>query len=77
MRLSSWVKNNVSLLEALKLKYEADVAVCQANLSVYLTSAVGVAEHPRTTDSVDELITQLVEAKEKLQEVCVQLENTS
>ena len=77
MRLSSWVKNNVSLLEALKLKYEADVAVCQANLSVYLTSTVGVAEHPRTTDSVDELITQLVGAKEKLQEVCVQLENTS
>lgn len=73
MRLSLWVKNNVFLLEALKLKYEADIAVCEANLKVYLNNTVGVAEHPNVSESMDEIITRLTEAKEKLQEVSLQI----
>ena len=54
-------------VEALKRKYEADIAVAKAELEVYFESSVGVAEHPHIIESMDKLITELANAKEKLE----------
>ena len=53
-------------VEALKRKYEADIAIAKAELEVYFESSVGVAEHPHIIESMDKLITELANAEEKL-----------
>ena len=53
-------------LYALQQKYEAEVLMAKANLSTYLHHAVGVAEHPNTVESMDEIVCKLAEAEDKL-----------
>ena len=52
--------------DALKRKYEADIAIAKAELEVYFESSVGVAEHPHIIESMDLLVTELANAEEKL-----------
>tara|TARA_R100000458_G_scaffold57401_1_gene63551 strand:+ start:253 stop:456 length:204 start_codon:yes stop_codon:yes gene_type:complete len=56
-------------LKALKLNYEATIAVAEVNLNNYKQNAVGVAEHPDIISSMDSLIGEIAEAREKLQVV--------
>ena len=51
---------------ALKKKYEAEMAIAKAELNTYFESSVGVAEHPHIIESMDILMTQLANAEEKL-----------
>ena len=51
---------------ALKKKYEAEIAVAKTELDTYFESSVGVAEHPHIIESMDLLMTQLANAEEKL-----------
>ena len=53
-------------LYALQQKYEAEVFMARANFSTYLHHAVGVAEHPNTVESMDEIVCKLAEAEDKL-----------
>ena len=53
-------------VDALKKKYEADIAVAKTELDTYFESSVGVAEHPHIIESMDVLMTQLATAEEKL-----------
>ena len=52
--------------DALKRKYEADIAIAKAELDTYFESSVGVAEHPHIIESMDKLMTELANAQEKL-----------
>ena len=52
-------------LEALVIRYEADIANARANLQTYFRNGVGVAEHPDIMDSLDKVMEQLVNAQEK------------
>ena len=52
-------------LEALVIRYEADIANARANLQTYFRNGVGVAEHPDIMKSLDEVMEQLVNAQEK------------
>ena len=54
-------------VDALRRKYEADIAIAKTELEVYFESSVGVAEHPHIIESMDKLITELANAKEKLE----------
>jgi hypothetical protein len=56
-------------LKALKLNYEATIAVAVVNLNNYKQNAVGVAEHPDIISSMDSLIGEIAEAREKLEVV--------
>ena len=56
-------------LKALKLTYEAQVASAIINLDNYKQNSVGVAEHPDIISSMDSLIGELAEAREKLEVV--------
>ena len=51
---------------ALKKKYEAEIAVAKTELDTYFECSVGVAEHPHIIESMDLLMTQLATAEEKL-----------
>jgi len=56
-----------SKFEALKRKYEAEIAIAKAELENYFESSVGVGDHPHLIESMDLLITQLATAEEKLE----------
>tara|TARA_R100000306_G_C4296072_1_gene102665 strand:- start:361 stop:573 length:213 start_codon:yes stop_codon:yes gene_type:complete len=51
---------------ALKKKYESEMAIAKAELNTYFESSVGVAEHPHIIESMDLLVTQFANAEEKL-----------
>ena len=55
------------IIEALRKKYEADVAHAKANIEVYLKHPVGIGEHPDLVASVDEQIDNMAPAEDKLE----------
>lgn len=57
------------LLRALEKKYEGDIAVHTANISVYQENPAGIGEHPDIVAAVDELVGQLADTQDKLKAV--------
>ena len=55
------------IIEALRKKYEADVAHAKANIEVYLKHPVGIGEHPDLVAAVDEQIDNMAHAEDKLE----------
>lgn len=68
-------KNNMKpfiaekLKDALVKKYEAEIADAEARLYVYFTNSVGIGEHPQHVEEMDNLITQLTDANDKLETI--------
>ena len=54
------------MLEALKKRYEAQVAEGIAIVNVYLKHPVGIGEHPQHLDEVNKLLQVIVDAEEKI-----------
>ena len=54
------------MLEALKKRYEAQIAESEATLDIYLDHSVGIGEHPQHLDEMDKLFEKIATAKEKL-----------
>jgi len=52
-------------LNALKKRYEAQIAESLATLNIYLTNSVGIGEHPQHLDEMDKLLQVIVDAEEK------------
>jgi hypothetical protein len=57
------------LKDALVKKYESEIADAEARLYVYFTNPVGIGEHPQHTEEMDNLVTQLTDAKDKLETI--------
>mgnify|MGYP001580546543 FL=1 len=55
------------IIDALRKKYEADIAHAQANIEVYLQHPVGIGEHPDLVGAVDEQIDNMAHAEDKLE----------
>ena len=53
-------------LNALRLKYEAEIEVAKANVRVYLDNPVGIGEHPDLGAAVDSQLEVMANAKDKL-----------
>ena len=53
-------------LNALKKRYEAQIAESLATLSIYLTNSVGIGEHPQHLNEIDKLLQVMVDAEEKI-----------
>ena len=53
-------------LNALKKRYEAQIAESLATLNIYLTNSVGIGEHPQHLDEMDKLLQVMVDAEEKI-----------
>ena len=55
-----------TLLNALRKKYEGDIAVAKANIEVYRKNPVGIGEHSNLVEAVDSEVEKLAEAIDKL-----------
>ena len=55
------------LIDALKIKYEAQMAEAYANIQVYLNNPAGIGEHPDIIAAVDTQVEIYANAKEKLE----------
>jgi hypothetical protein len=55
-----------AILDALRARYEADIAEADATANIYLESSVGIGEHPQHIEEVNKQIEKIANAKEKL-----------
>ena len=56
----------MEMLEALKKRYEAQIAEAKVTLDIYLSNSVGIGEHPQHLDEIDKLLGNIAEAEDKL-----------
>ena len=54
------------MLEALKKRYEAQIAEAVATIGIYLDHSVGIGEHPQHIEELDKLVGKIAEAEDKL-----------
>ena len=55
-----------AILEALRARYEAEIAEADATANIYLDNSVGIGEHPQHIEEVNKQIDKIAQAKEKL-----------
>ena len=55
------------IITALHAKYEADIAIADATVNIYLDNPVGIGEHPQHLEEIDKLIEKIANAQEKLE----------
>ena len=55
-----------AILNALRTRYEAEIAEADATVNIYLSNSVGIGEHPQHIDEINKLIDKIAQAKEKL-----------
>ena len=60
-------KISEKMYEALSLKYRSEMAEAEATLLVYLTSPVGIGEHPQHLEEMDKLVEKFANAQDKLE----------
>ena len=55
-----------ALLDALQIRYEAEIAEADATINIYLTNSVGIGEHPQFIDEIDKQVQRIADAQEKI-----------
>ena len=55
------------MIDALRKKYEAEIADAYASALVYFNSSVGIGEHPQFIDELDKLVNKISSAEENIQ----------
>ena len=55
------------IITALHAKYDADIAIADATVNIYLDNPVGIGEHPQHLEEIDKLLGKIAEAKDKKQ----------
>ena len=54
------------ILQALRKRYEADIATALANIEVYNTNPTGIGDHADIVSAVDAEVAKLADAADKL-----------
>ena len=54
------------MLEALRKRFEGEIASARMNVEVYLENPVGIGEHPDIVEAIEQELAKLAEADEKL-----------
>lgn len=65
---------NEHLIKALIKKLEGEIAVAEANVSVYLNNPAGIGEHSDIVESIENEIGKMAEAQDKI-EACQRVLN--
>ena len=52
----------MSLLNALKRRYEADIACAKANIQIYIDHPTAIGDHPDLVSAMDSEVAKLCEA---------------
>jgi hypothetical protein len=55
-----------AILDALRAKYEAEIAEADATANIYLENSVGIGEHPQHINEINKQVEKIANAKEKL-----------
>ena len=55
-----------AILEALRARYEAEIAEADATANIFLDNSVGIGEHPQHIEEIDKQLQKLSDAQEKL-----------
>ena len=55
-----------AILNALRARYEAEIAEADATVNIYLSNSVGIGEHPQHIDEIDKQLQKIADAEEKL-----------
>ena len=55
-----------AILNALRARYEAEIAEADATANIYLENSVGIGEHPQHIEEVNKQIEKIANAKEKI-----------
>lgn len=55
------------LIKALGKRLEGEIAVAEANVTVYIENSVGIGEHPDVVEAIETQIEKIASADEKLQ----------
>ena len=55
-----------AILNALRAKYEAEIAEADATANIYLENSVGIGEHPQHIEEINKQVEKIANAKEKL-----------
>ena len=61
--------SKVGIVNALRARYEADIAEADATINIYLENSVGIGEHPQHVQEVDKLLGKIGHAKKKLEQL--------
>jgi len=56
-----------AILEALRARYDAEIAEADATANIFLDNSVGIGEHPQHIEEVNKQIEKIANAKEKLE----------
>ena len=54
------------MMDALRLHYKAQIEKAKANIQVYLSSPVGIGEHPDLVSAIDSQIEIIANAEDRL-----------
>ena len=55
-----------AILDALRARYEAEIAEADATAGIYLDNSVGIGKHPQHIEEVNKQVEKIAAAKEKL-----------
>jgi len=58
---------NAHLINALIKKLEGEIAIAEANVSVYLNNPAGIGEHSDIVESIEKEIGKMAEAQDKIE----------
>jgi hypothetical protein len=58
--------SRIGMINALRARYEADIAEADATINIYLNNPVAIGEHPQHLEEVDKLLAKMADAKDKL-----------
>ena len=56
-----------AILDALRARYEAEIAEAEVTANIYLENSVGIGEHPQHIEEVNKQVDKIANAKEKLE----------
>ena len=77
------IQLNPRLLNALHQRLAGEIATARANIDIYMTSPVGIGEHPDIIGSIEALFGIIAEAQDKIdaikkyeQDICIENEKT-
>ena len=55
------------MINALRARYEADIAEADTTINIYLDNPVAIGEHPQHLEEIDKLLSKIADAKDKIE----------
>lgn len=59
----------IGLMEALVSKYNSEIKVAKATITIYVNNSVGIGEHPQHLEEMDKLLEQIATNEDKLEAI--------